>query len=347
MVNNRDLGLDGVARFLLFADYGDRPWVYWRPGWALLFWLVHGVAGTVAWPYYLVCIALHAAQSGAIAAIGSRASGCCLTGASAGVLFAVMPSHAGAVAWIAAAFNVVPAALCVLIAGWCCWRFANEGRARHGVAVVALTALSLTFKEAAYAMPLVAAAAISLVPTAVRWRQRVARIWLVGALAILVMAHHLALGRRDPVADGLALEAFALALAHHAAAYARSVLPILPNDDVAALGLTAALGVVVFVWGSPRVRFLAALTLAATLPYVVMSHSERFFYFCHAPAVLCATLFARELAQRCVRSPHVAHAAWLAVAALGLVRLPAALACAICVPAGRHVVTLQPAPGAR
>ena len=94
----RDLGFGGFLRFLLFADFGERPWVYWRPGWVGLFQLVNGCAGTTPWPYHLVCIGLHAVASVAVFAVARRAVGSVLLAFAAALLFALMPSHAEAVA---------------------------------------------------------------------------------------------------------------------------------------------------------------------------------------------------------------------------------------------------------
>ncbi|MBX3462244.1 MAG: hypothetical protein KF830_03665 [Planctomycetes bacterium] len=324
--DNRDLGLGGFLRQLLAADHGGREWVYWRPGWRGLCWLVHLAAGTTAWPYYLVGIVLHAAMAAVVAAIAFAATQHRPTAAAAGVLFAVVPSHAGAVAWIAAAFNVVPAALCLAAAGAASWRFARAASLAGGIQVVALVAVSLAFKEAAYASPLVFAAACATAgraaaaaPGATR-----ARLLVLAALAGLVVWHYLARSHRAPPAGDLAA---LLVTAHHAANLLRGLLPFLPAADLPAVGVAAVGGAALFVLAAPRSRFFLLWAVAALWPYVTMTHGERFAYFFHAPAVLFATSLGCDLARRWRPwAPRVVAAAWLAVAAAAALSLPAALA---------------------
>jgi hypothetical protein len=323
--NNHDLGWRGFLRFLVFADYGDRAWVYWRPGWMLLFQSVFAVAGTTPWPYYLVCLLLHAAAAGVVAVIGLRATHSRLLGLAAGLLFALMPSHVEAVAWIAASFNVIPAALCLAGAGWSSWRFATTGGWRPGVAVVLLVAISLTFKEAAYGFPLVFAAACLCAPRDGRTRCWRGRLLVFASLALLVGWHYMARSKRSaPAVDAYGIWS---ELAHYAAGFLRGMVPLLPANDLAAVGVAVVLAVPLLLLASPLARFLLLWTGAAFLPYVALSYGERFAYFVHVPAVLFVTRFSADLAQRW-RWRHgasVAGVLWSGVALLAALQLPAAL----------------------
>ncbi|MFN8823715.1 MAG: hypothetical protein ACK501_01995 [Planctomycetota bacterium] len=306
----RDLGLDGLTRFLVFGDLGDREFVYWRPGWAALFWLGHALFGTDALGHYALCIAMHATVAVLVVRIGHRHGRSLLAAGSAGVLFAAMPTHVGGVAWIAAAYNVLPAAFLIAVAASAFWRFAANGRPAAARWALAALALSLTFKEAAYSLPPLFASALLL------QRRRELRAWLPVALAVgLVLLHYGLCARRAAVAADAATTL--VVVAHHLAMYARSIVPLLPADDAVALTLTAGLAALVLWRGSAWSRYCVVWTAAATLPYVVLTHGERFLYFAHVPAAL---LVGQGIAAGVAALPR---ARWLVLAAgaAGLVLL--------------------------
>jgi len=323
--NNRDLGWQGFLRFLVFADYGDRTWVYWRPGWMLLFQSVFAVAGTTPWPYYLVCMLLHAVAAVTVALIGMRATDSRLLGLAAGLLFALMPSHCEAVAWISATYNVIPAAICLAGAGFASWRFAEHGGWRAGVLVVLLVAISLSFKEAAYGFPLAFAAACLCARSGAQPRRWGRRLLVFVPLVLLIGWHYLARSKRSaPAVDAYGLWS---ALAHHAAGFLRGMVPLLPANDLVALGIVAALAVPLLLLASPMARFFLLWTAAACVPYVALSYGERFAYFVHVPAVLFVTRFSADLAQRW-RWRHgaaVAGVLWSGVAVVAALQVPSSL----------------------
>lgn len=275
----RDLGLDGLTRFLLLGDLGEREFVYWRPGWAALFWLGHALFGTDALGHYALCIAMHAAIAVLVVRIGQQHGASLLAAGSAGALFAAMPTHVGGVAWIAAAYNVLPAALTVAMSAAAFWRFAANGRAVDARWALAALALSLTFKEAAYSLPPLFAGALLL------HRRRGLSTWLPVLAALgLVLLHYGLCTRRAAIAADAATTL--VVVVHHLAMYARSILPLLPGDDAAALALVAGLAALVWWRGSAWSRYCLLWTFAATFPYVVLTHGERFLYFTHVPAAL-------------------------------------------------------------
>lgn len=298
----RDLGLDGLTRFLVFGDLGDREFVYWRPGWAALFWLGHALFGTDALGHYALCIAMHAAVAVLVVLIGQRHGASLLAAGSAGALFAAMPTHVGGVAWIAAAYNVLPAAFTIALAAAAFWRFAANGRPADARWALAALALSLTFKEAAYSLPPLFAGALLL------HQRRGLRAWLPVVLALgFVLLHYGLCARRAAVESDVATTL--VVVAHHLAMYARSIVPLLPADDAAALALTAGLAALVWWRGNAWSRYCLLWMAAATLPYVVLTHGERFLYFAHVPAAL---LVGQGLAAVLVALPR---ARWLVVVA--------------------------------
>jgi len=325
LLHTRDLGAGGVLRFLLFADYGDRPWVYWRPGWIALIWFVQLFAGTTPWPYYLGCILLHAGASVLVFTIGLRAAGSTMPALAASLLFAFAPSHCEAVAWISASYNVVPAAMLLTGAGWASWRFATVGGARRGAAAVLLVALSLLWKEAGYAMPFVFAAACACAGGAAPARAWRGRLPVFAAMALLVAWHWLSRSNRTALAGSG--DAIWMALVHHAAMFLRGVLPMLPGNDLVAVAVVAAAAIPLFLLGSATARFFLLWAFAAMLPYVVMTHGERFAYFFHVPAVLFVARFAADVARRLrwPRGPAVLGALGVLFAVLAASHLPAAL----------------------
>lgn len=298
----RDLGLDGLTRFLVFGDLGEREFVYWRPGWAALFWLGHALFGTDAPGHYALCIAMHAAVAVLVVRIGHRHGASLLAAGCAGSLFAAMPTHVGGVAWIAAAYNVLPAAFTIAVAAAAFWRFAANGRAADARWALAALALSLTFKEAAYSLPPLFAGALLL-----HRRRGLAAWWPVLAALALVLSHYGLCTRRAAVVADAATTL--VVVAHHLAMYARSIVPLLPADDSVALSLVAGLAALVWWCGSAWSRYCLLWTFAATLPYVVLTHGERFLYFAHVPAAL---LVGQGLAAVVGALPRVR---WLMVAA--------------------------------
>lgn len=325
LLNNRDLGFDGFLRFLVFADYGDRPWLYWRPGWALLMWLLYSAAGTTAWPYYFACVVLHAAAASTVALIAYLATNNRVMATLVGIVFAVLPSHAGAVAWIAAALNVIPAAICLFVAGWAAWRYADGGRPRYAIALVTLVAVSLLWKEAAYPFPLVFAAACLMARGHGRPQAWRGQLVVFALLTAMVLWHYVARSHRTPFAGSA--DAIWYAFVHHLANFWRGLLPFLPGDDQAAAGVVAAGAALVFALGSPKTRFLLLWTIAALWPYVVLTHGERFAYFFHGPALVCAASLLHDLARRLDwgAGPAWANLLWIAVAVLAGLRLPDAI----------------------
>ena len=284
VLQNRDLGAGGFLRWLVLGDYGGRPWAYWRPGWSLLFWGVHGVAGTEPGPYLAAALLLHVACVVAVHRIALRVAGAALPAAAAAVVFALHPAHAEAVVWVSAAFNVLPACLLLTTAGWLLWRHHAEGSVRAAYGAFGLIAASFAFKEAAYCFPLVVAASWWFGAQGRRWQRTQLRSLLLGlGLCAAIGLHYVfrshAKGPEASLADHarIAIE--------NLAAQLRALAP-LPDSTGQVLAIAAPIAVVVFVRGSRLSRYLLVWSACATLPYVLMSSGGRFSYFVHAPMAL-------------------------------------------------------------
>jgi hypothetical protein len=320
VLQNRDLGLGGFLRWLVLGDYGGRPWAYWRPGWSALFWGVHSVAGSLPGPYMMMALLLHVACVVAVYRIALRVAGAVLPAAAATVVFALHPSHAEAVVWVSAAFNVLPACLLLTTAGWLLWRHHAEGRGRDVWWAFALIAASFAFKEAAYCFPPVVAASWWFGARERRWQRTHLRSLLLGlGLCAAIGLHYVfrnhAKGPDASLADHTAV------VIQHLAALLRALAP-LPGSAGQVVAIAATLCVSGLALGSRLSRYLLVWTVCATLPYVLMSSGGRFSYFAHAPlALLLARAGGLSGATRSTARAVLAAAAIVATLLLSPLRL--------------------------
>ena len=293
---NRGLGWGGFFDFLLFADYGDRPWAYWRPGWALAFWLIQEVAGPSPFAFHLTSLVLHVVCSLVVYWLAMTTTRSRFAAFTAGMLFGLTDAHVGAVAWPCAALNVIPAAIPILLATRLAWRFALDGGAWRLGAMTLLMVASLTFKEAAYGIPLVLGA--TLLTARDRrdgWSRRDLQIVLtIAAQAGIVLFHYLSRNNVQGVAGGAL--ATTVTAAVHAAGYLASHVPV--SGIWMPLILAALVALVVFITGSRATRFYVLCTIAGMFPYVAMTHGERFLYFFNAPLALCLAQIVNDLRRR-------------------------------------------------
>lgn len=315
--DNRDLGIDGFLRFLLFADLGDRPWLYWRPGWALAFWTMHGVAGVSPGAYHAVSIGLHSIAALLVFGIAHATTKSRGLAVAAALLFASSPASVEGVAWVCAAYNGIPAAIGVFAAAFFAWRHVNSGLLRHGVFCVLGVAASLPWKEAAYSFPLVFVAAwlVARAP----WR----RLWPIVPITLVVAFHLLVLARREGLAgDAVTIARFTVS---GLAGFVRGVAP-LPGNDFVVVGTVVALAAIVFVVARPVARFSLLWTAAAMFPYAVMTHGSRFAYFFVAPLALLVVQLAAQWGERSRRAALLAFSIVAVLIASNTLRLRDALA---------------------
>jgi hypothetical protein len=303
---NRDLGLGGVLRFLWAADYGDRQWAYWRPAWVATFWLAHAWFGTEPAPYLALALGLHVACVLGVYTIARRVAGARVLAGAVALLFALHPAHAPAVLWVAAATNVIPAALALLFAAASAWSYARGAPTSRLALAVLLAAASLLWKEAAYGFPIVLLAAMSCGRARGPWSPRDTRLAIaVVAFAALVLLHfrcrNHSSGFAGQVLDMLRVVAASIA------GFVRHLAPIPGGDVLLALAVVAAV-VVAGALVDGRARFWLAATVAGSVPYVFLTSAGRFAYFIDGPlAILLGACLARWFAVE--RAP-----CWSAVA---------------------------------
>lgn len=278
---NQDLGWGGFLRFLLFADYGEREWLYWRPGWAFLMWAMHGMFGMHPAPFMGLALAMHVACVLAVHTVARRVTGSVAVAAAAGMFFALHPAHVEAVVWVAAAFNVLPAALALIVATGCLWSFANGDRRRMLVLALALAGASLLWKEAAYGFPVVLLAAWLLDRRKGAWQQRdTACLAAFVGFSLLVVGHYLF--RNNTPATAGSPDVMAKIFEASVAGFLHHLAPLPDDPTVVAVGAALLFGVLLVVCG-PRGRFWIVATAMGTVPYVFLSSGGRFAYFFHAP----------------------------------------------------------------
>ncbi len=151
--------------------------------------------------FHAASILLHALAASLLAAILARLSGRAIPGLVTGILFALLPIHTEAVAWISGRSEVLYVATGAA-AWWFHLRARGGGRPWSATAALALLAASLGSKESAVAWPFIFAAADRLFPTEgsggategraggggeARGRGRRTLRWLYGAYAALVL----------------------------------------------------------------------------------------------------------------------------------------------------------------
>jgi len=125
---------------------------YYRPVWVLSLALNHAMWGDRPFGYHLINVLLHALAAGLTAWLVFELAGSALAAALAGVLFAVHPVHAEAVAWVSARNELL---LCVfiLLAFIAYLRLRRGAGTAAGVACFGFFALALLSKESAVLFP--------------------------------------------------------------------------------------------------------------------------------------------------------------------------------------------------
>jgi protein O-mannosyl-transferase len=125
---------------------------YYRPVWVLSLAVNHAVWGDRPFGYHLSNVLLHALASGLTAWLGFELVGSALAAALAGILFAVHPVHAEAVAWVSARNELL---LCVfLVLAFIAYLRLRRGAGMAaGVACFGFFALALLSKESAVLFP--------------------------------------------------------------------------------------------------------------------------------------------------------------------------------------------------
>ncbi|MGE0362877.1 MAG: hypothetical protein AB7H93_12550 [Vicinamibacterales bacterium] len=129
------------------GEWFPDAWPYTRPL-PLAIWQVLGGMGDWS-AIHAFSVAVHAANSGMVAAIAGGWSGP-LSGAAAGLLFALFPASAEPVAWAAGVFDVV--ATSTALAAVLVWQHVPSQRRRR-VFIVVLCLLGLASKESAIVIP--------------------------------------------------------------------------------------------------------------------------------------------------------------------------------------------------
>lgn len=168
---------------LLTVEFWQRPpgeGVLYRPLTAATIPPLFVLGGGRAWPFHAANLALHAAVSVLLAAVVGRLMGRPRVAWTAGLLFALHPVHAEAVAWISGRSELLWAA-----AGAAAWRVhleAREGRRPAAAAgAAALLAASLAAKETAVSLPFLFAAGDLLYPAGGTGGGGPVRAWLRSA----------------------------------------------------------------------------------------------------------------------------------------------------------------------
>lgn len=307
----------------------------WRPL-TVASWRMQWSPGTGAGPFRALNVALHAAVALLVVAV-ARALGCSRTGATlAGILFAVHPAHAEAVAWVTGRAELL-AALLVLAAWWCHLR---RGTAAS-LAAPLLVALACLSKENALVAPVLFAAADVLLgrrpPPWARWGT-------LGLAALAVLAAREAVLPQALPGDGpfdgagagarVAIALNVLGLSLRVLAWPHPLRVDYHRDEVALLRpeLLAAvlLGVTLVLLLLRRRRPLPAagllLTGVALLPVLHLlpigePFAERFLYlpsvpFCIALGALLGEALSRSAASRNGLGGALALAGGLVLAAL-------------------------------
>src|SRR5262249_38566625 len=136
--------------------------LYWRPGWYLLFHAVNTLFGPSSTAFVATCVFLHGALPAAVLFPLRAPAGPAPAGARA-PLSLTHPAGGEGVGWPSAALEVLPSAAALLAGGFAIARWFESGAARSWWIAFGALCVSLTFKEAAYQVPLLWAAGWLLV----------------------------------------------------------------------------------------------------------------------------------------------------------------------------------------
>lgn len=307
-----------VRERLLRGPRSDVASPWWRPGWLLVFNAGYEAFGLTPWQHRLALWSLHGVALGATFALLRRAGVSVAIAATGTLCFALAPSYAEAILWVCAAYNVLPAALCLLLAGAAYARYV-ETRQRGALALAAAGFLvSLLFREAGFSMPLIVGAAhLTLGQPTVPRRLLQGLGHALPFLLVVALHHHYLC----PTIGNFALDENLAQTAIQGRKWLAQLFA-LPDSSGAALGALLGLGAL-FALAPPRGRFAVLWALAASFPFVTRAHDTRFMYFAHPPLALALAL----TAQRWSRGHGLPLAAMLlAVAILDATRIPAAIA---------------------
>ena len=129
---------------------------YYRPLFSI--WLIIGntIFGSSAWGWHLMTLLLHAAAAGAAFAVIKELFNSPRLALIAASLFAVLPVHAEAVAWVSGGVEVLMALL-LLAALYFYLRYRQTGRAYQLILALTFYLLALYSKEAALVFPFIVA----------------------------------------------------------------------------------------------------------------------------------------------------------------------------------------------
>lgn len=162
--------------------------IFYRPLFGTYWWAGLRLWGGTPLGYHAASLLLHAANAALVFALGRRLSGSRSAGFIAGLLFAVHPLHVEPVLWACSASDL----LCTVFSLLSLLALENaldaaSRRARAGwlLAALACFALALTSKEAALALPGVAALRVFLHQKWHRWRAAAA--WAAPYALVLVV----------------------------------------------------------------------------------------------------------------------------------------------------------------
>jgi hypothetical protein len=303
-----------------FAEGGDP---YFRPLWRWLIELVHTLGGEEPRAWFGTSLALHVLVTLGLFALVARWTARPWLAAAAASAFALAPGPAQAVAWSAAALNLLPCAGLLLVAGAALWRWIERAEPRALGLCLAALLTSFGFREAAYQfLPLALVSVLFVRP--LRARARGMALFVL-ALAALVSVHYAWLNRIEAgearVAAGAALRGTVVVL--------RDTLGV-PLGRELVLGGALAFYALAAGLGRPRTRFALLWSLCALFPYVAKFPSSRFQYLFQLPLWLALALLADDLALRAGGRARVARALGVAVLGAGAAwnawHLPAARA---------------------
>ena len=172
-----------------FGLWSDARWKFFRPLASLSLWLDWQLFGTNAAGYHAVNVGLAMVASALVVAVARRLfpAAPAWLGAAAGVVFALMPSHVEAVAWVSCRCDLLATAF-----GLAAVAVGLRGGARAAVGAALLAALSCGAKESALGVPVFLGLIAYASGDRTRWTPALASF---GAVVAMVALRGLALGR--------------------------------------------------------------------------------------------------------------------------------------------------------
>ncbi len=311
--NSRDWELREFLRGL-FSSPANSDWAYWRPGLRLSLAAMYSVFGLTDSAYMAVGLGLHICAAIMVYALVWTTTRSSWFGVLAGLWVLSAPATVEAITWVVCSFGVLPASLALFASGWCFIASLDSERRGLYTAAIALSCVSLTFREPAYQMPFVVFGASWL------YDRAVVRALLKSLPFVALTAFHY-LVLNEVSSEGAGLLDLLWRSLENEAGLIRKVFGI-GGSDALVLSVFLAVCALGMWFGDWRGRAVIWWMLFACLPYIAKTATARHTYVLHLCFATAVALVLAQLVRSRPRGRVVALGVMAALSVLNVLRLP-------------------------